>query len=40
MDVTFVTTAKTDEEGLALLRALGMPFVRRDEPAAETAKLP
>jgi large subunit ribosomal protein L5 len=32
MDVTFVTTAKTDEEGLALLRALGMPFVRRDEP--------
>jgi large subunit ribosomal protein L5 len=30
-DVTFVTTAETDEEALALLRALGMPFVRRDE---------
>jgi len=26
MDITIVTTAKTDEEGLALLDALGMPF--------------
>ena len=26
MDITFVTTASTDEEGLALLRLLGMPF--------------
>ena len=26
MNVTFVTTAKTDGEGRALLRALGMPF--------------
>lgn len=26
MDVTFVTTAKTDAEALALLKALGMPF--------------
>lgn len=26
MNVTFVTTAKTDEQGRALLRALGMPF--------------
>lgn len=26
MDVTFVTTAKTDEEALALLREFGMPF--------------
>lgn len=26
MDITIVTTAKTDEEGLALLNALGMPF--------------
>ncbi|HLB25134.1 MAG TPA: 50S ribosomal protein L5, partial [Nitrospirota bacterium] len=26
MDVAVVTTAKTDEEGKALLRHLGMPF--------------
>ncbi|MBA2319634.1 MAG: 50S ribosomal protein L5 [Deltaproteobacteria bacterium] len=26
MNITFVTTAKTDEEGRALLRTLGMPF--------------
>ena len=26
MNITFVTTAKTDEEARALLRALGMPF--------------
>ena len=26
LNVTFVTTAKTDEQGRALLRALGMPF--------------
>ena len=26
MDITFVTTAKTDEEGRELLRALGFPF--------------
>lgn len=26
MDVTFVTTAKTDAESLALLKALGLPF--------------
>ncbi len=30
MDVTFVTTAKTDEEAYALLREMGMPFVRRE----------
>ncbi|HHW93416.1 MAG TPA: 50S ribosomal protein L5 [Clostridiaceae bacterium] len=28
LDITIVTTAKTDEEGMALLRALGMPFRR------------
>lgn len=28
MDITFVTTAKTDEESLALLKAFGMPFVK------------
>jgi large subunit ribosomal protein L5 len=26
MDITIVTTANTDEEGRALLKALGMPF--------------
>ena len=26
MDITFVTTAETDEEGLALLKEFGMPF--------------
>lgn len=30
MDVTFVTTAETDEEAYALLKELGMPFVRRE----------
>jgi len=29
-DITVVTTAKTDEEGRALLRALGFPFVTRN----------
>lgn len=31
MDITFVTTAKTDEEAYELLKGLGMPFVRRAE---------
>ncbi len=31
LDVTFVTTAQTDEEAYWLLKELGMPFVRRDE---------
>ncbi len=35
MDVTFVTTAQSDEEALALLKAMGMPFVRRDEEKTE-----
>jgi len=30
LDITFVTTAETDEEGLALLKALGMPYERRE----------
>ena len=28
LDITFVTTAGTDEEALELLQALGMPFER------------
>jgi large subunit ribosomal protein L5 len=37
MDITFVTTAQTDEEALELLRAFGMPFVKRQE-VLETPK--
>ncbi len=29
MDITFVTTAKTDEEGKALLDAFGFPFTKK-----------
>jgi len=31
MDITFVTSAKTDEQALALLRHFGMPFVKRNK---------
>ena len=37
MDVTFVTTAETDEEAYALLKGLGMPFVRRGDDEKEAA---
>ena len=33
LDVTVVTTAGTDEEAYALLKELGMPFVRREQEA-------
>jgi large subunit ribosomal protein L5 len=36
LDVTIVTTAKTDDEGRELLKLLGMPF-RRTEPVAPKA---
>jgi large subunit ribosomal protein L5 len=32
-DITIVTTAKNDDEGRALLRALGFPFITREETA-------
>jgi large subunit ribosomal protein L5 len=32
-DITIVTTAKTDDEGRALLRQLGFPFVTNNQPA-------
>jgi large subunit ribosomal protein L5 len=32
MQMTFVTTARSDEEGRRLLELLGMPFARVDEP--------
>ena len=42
MDVTFVTTAKTDAEAYELLKELGMPFVKRQEvvqtPTTATAQ--
>lgn len=31
MNVTFTTTAKTDQEAFELLKGFGFPFVRRDE---------
>ena len=31
MDITFVTTAKTDQEGFALLQELGMPFQKQGD---------
>ena len=34
MNITIVTTARTDAEATALLRALGVPFQRRKETAA------
>lgn len=40
LDLTFVTTANTDEEAYALLKALGMPFVRRDEDKTEKTPQP
>jgi large subunit ribosomal protein L5 len=30
MDITFVTTAKTDLEAMELLKGFGMPFIKRD----------
>ena len=35
-DITVVTTAKNDDEGRALLRALGFPFKSTDAPASTT----
>jgi large subunit ribosomal protein L5 len=31
MDITFVTSAKTDAESYELLKALGMPFVNKNK---------
>jgi large subunit ribosomal protein L5 len=41
MDITFVTTAANDDEGRALLKALGFPFkAEADEPPKVTKKRP
>jgi large subunit ribosomal protein L5 len=37
LDIVFTTTAKTDEEGYALLDAFGFPFVDRETRRAEEA---
>jgi large subunit ribosomal protein L5 len=37
LQITFVTSARTDEEGRRLLELLGMPFVRTEENVARTA---
>lgn len=37
LDISIVTTAETDEEAYALLKQLGMPFVRREEDEADAA---
>ena len=31
LDITFVTTAKTDEEAYELLKLLGFPFVKHEK---------
>ena len=31
MDITFVTTAESDQEAYELLKSFGMPFVKRQE---------
>ena len=37
LDISIVTTAKTDEEGRELLKLLGMPFRRTETSTASTA---
>ena len=38
MDITFVTTATTDDEGRALLKALGFPFKSPENEVAKVVK--
>ena len=38
MDITFVTSAATDDEGRALLKHLGFPFKAVDDPKKQSAK--
>ncbi len=37
LDITFTTTATTDEEAFALLESFGMPFAREGRPGGESA---
>ena len=34
LDITITTTAQSDDEAFALLKALGMPFTREGRPGA------
>ena len=38
MDITFVTTAANDAEGLALLKLLGFPFKAVDDAKKQKSK--
>jgi len=38
MDITFVTTARTDEEAYELLKSLGFPFVKRETVVEQSSK--
>jgi large subunit ribosomal protein L5 len=38
MDITFVTTAKTDAEAYELLKGLGMPFVKREDVVQQSVE--
>ena len=40
LDVTITTSAKTDEQALALLRGLGLPFVRAESDQEEPVRWP
>jgi large subunit ribosomal protein L5 len=40
MDISFITTAQTDEEAYELLRGFGMPFVKREQPLPVAAPQP
>lgn len=37
MDITFVTTANTDMEAMELLKQFGVPFIKREQPAAKAS---
>jgi large subunit ribosomal protein L5 len=37
MNISFITTAKTDEEGRALLTKFGFPFRKRTQPQQKAA---
>ena len=38
MNITFVTSAETDNEAFELLNVLGIPFAKKDKPAQQKAQ--